>query len=195
MRAIAASKTLRTSMLGLAFLLAACGEKPSTAAPSSVAPATPPSATAAQATALPLPTASPSLAPSQAPAPPAASASAPVAPPATLPAVQVSNIGLHIGGGPNDAVTKEPVLKSVEPHFEAFRACFASVDDPKKGGDFGVDLLIEAAGGAAKVTHPRTILAGDAFRTCVVGVFEKISFQKPKGGRTMASYSLHFVPR
>jgi hypothetical protein len=106
----------------------------------------------------------------------------------------VVNIGLHIGGGPNDDVTKAPILRSVEPHFAALRACFAKAEEPKKG-DFGVDLLIEREGGTAKVTHPRTGIAGDAFRTCVVDVFEKVEFQKPQGGKTMASYSLRFSPR
>jgi pyruvate/2-oxoglutarate dehydrogenase complex dihydrolipoamide acyltransferase (E2) component len=176
----------------LTLVVVGCGEKPSTTAPSAVSPV--PSAAASPAVAASTPVASATAVPS--PAPSVVATAAPSAvPSAPLPAVQVSNIGLHIGGGPNDAVTKEPVLKSVEPHFEAFRACFASADDPKKGGDFGVDLLIEGAGGLAKVTHPRTIIGGDAFRSCVVGVFEKISFQKPKGGRTMASYSLHFTPR
>ncbi len=177
--------------LGMLALLVGCGEKPSTTAPSAVLPSAVASPAAVPASA---PAASPTVAVS--PTPSAVATAAPSAvPSAPLPAVQVSNIGLHIGGGPNDAATKEPVIKSVEPHFEAFRACFASADDPKKGGDFGVDLLIEAAGGVAKVTHPRTIIGGEAFRSCVVGVFEKIAFQKPKGGRTMASYSLHFTPR
>lgn len=190
MPAIAVPSSLRASTLALALTLGACGEKPSTAAPSAVStvPSPAPSPTLAVAP----PTVAP---PPTAPPPPTVATTAPsVAPAAAAPAVHVSNIGLHIGGGPNDAVTKEPVLKSVEPYFAAFGACFASAEEPKKGGDFGVDLLIEAGGGAAKVTHPRTIIRGDAFRTCVVGVFEKIAFQKPKGGRTMASYSLHFTP-
>jgi len=108
--------------------------------------------------------------------------------------VDVVNIGLHIGGGPNDDVTKAPIQRSVEPHFAALRECFAKAEEPKKG-DFGVDLLIEREGGLAKVTHPRTGIAGDAFRTCVVDVFEKVEFQRPRGGKTMASYSLRFSPR
>jgi hypothetical protein len=141
-------------------------------------------------------------------APPAPSASAvaeaPLAAPsasaapveeAPLPKVKVKNIGMHIGGGPNDDVTKEPIKRSVEPHFDAFRRCFAKVEDQAKGGDFGVDVLIEGAGGKAKISHPRTALKGEGFEACVVSVFEAIEFLKPKGGKkTMVSYSIRFTP-
>jgi hypothetical protein len=124
-----------------------------------------------------------------APAPVAAEASAP----APLPAVTVENIGMHIGGGPNDAVTKAPIGGSVAPHFDELRACWAQVDPPK-GGDFGVDLLIPAEGGRAEVSHPRSILGPQAFRDCVVGVFTAIDFAKPRTGRTTVSYALRFTP-
>jgi hypothetical protein len=101
---------------------------------------------------------------------------------------------MHIGGGPNDAATKAPIAKSVEPHFPEFNRCFALVDDPKHGGDFGVDLLIEADGGKAKVTAPRTRLKGAGFEDCVVNVFKSIDFQKPRFGKTVVSYSLQFAP-
>lgn len=102
---------------------------------------------------------------------------------------------MHIGGGPNDDVTKEPIKRSVEPHFDAFRRCFAKVEDQKKGGDFGVDVLIEAAGGKAKISHPRTSLKGEGFEPCVMAVFEAIEFLRPKGGKkTMVSYSIRFTP-
>ena len=120
---------------------------------------------------------------------PSASASA-----APLPTVKIANIGMHIGGGPNDALTKEPIAKSVEPHFDEFRRCFAMVDDPKRGGDFGVDILIEADGGKAKVTGPRTKMKGTGFEDCVVKVFAGIDFLKPRHGKTMVSYSLQFSP-
>ncbi|MBK9265337.1 MAG: hypothetical protein IPM54_36825 [Polyangiaceae bacterium] len=152
------------------------------AAPSAVAPAEPPAAASATA----------SAAAEAAPAAPSASAAPEEAP---IPSVKVKNIGMHIGGGPNDDVTKGPIKRSVEPHFDAFRRCFAKVDDPAKGGDFGVDVLIEANGGKAKITHPRTALKGAGFEECVVSVFEAIEFLKPKGGKkTMVSYSLRFTP-
>lgn len=101
---------------------------------------------------------------------------------------------MHIGGGPNDAATKDPIAKSVEPHFDELRRCFALVDDQKHGGDIGVDLLIEAEGGKAKVTAPRTRLKGNGFQECVVKVYEGITFLKPRFGKTMVSYSVAFTP-
>lgn len=100
---------------------------------------------------------------------------------------------MHIGGGPNDAPTKEPIKKSVEPHFAELAACFARVEEVKKG-NFGVDLLVPKDGGRAKVSHPRTTLKGKEFERCVLDVFERIEFLKPKGGATMVSYSLQFTP-
>lgn len=142
------------------------------------APIPPPIASAAPP---PEPSAAPSATPSAAPEPP-------------LPAVKVTNIGMHIGGGPNDDINKAPIRKSVEPHFDAFRRCFAKVDDLKKGGDFGVDLKIDKAGGKAQVSHPRTALKGKDFEECVVHTFEAIDFLKPKKGTTVVSYSLRFTP-
>lgn len=112
-----------------------------------------------------------------------------------VPAVEVANIGMHIGGGPNDAPTKAPIKLSVEPHFDAIAACWSKVADPKKAGDLGVDLRIPAEGGLAEVSSPRSALKGEGFVPCVVGVFEKIEFKKPKGGKTVVSYSLRFTPK
>jgi len=101
---------------------------------------------------------------------------------------------MHIGGGPNDAPTKDPIARSVAPHFDELRACWISVDDPTRAGDFGVDLLIPARGGRATVTNPRTRLGPQAFRDCVVAVFENIEFLAPRAGKTMVSYALQFSP-
>ena len=101
---------------------------------------------------------------------------------------------MHIGGGPNDAVTKAPIGGSVAPHFDALRACWSQIDNPARGGDFGVDLLIPAEGGRATVSHPRSILGPQAFQDCVVGVFTAIDFAKPRTGRTTVSYALRFTP-
>ena len=114
---------------------------------------------------------------------------------APLPAVKVANIGMHIGGGPNDALTKAPIANSVAPAFDRFRACWRSADDPARSGTFGVDLLIPAEGGRAIVSHPRTRIGPEAFRDCVVRVFEEVDFARPRGGRTTVSYSLFFEPR
>lgn len=102
---------------------------------------------------------------------------------------------MHIGGGPNDNATKDPIGKSVEPHFDEFRKCFARAYDQKKGGDVGVDLLIPGAGGKAKVTPTvRTSIKGERFDECVVSVFKEIDFLKPRFGNTTVSYSLRFTP-
>ncbi len=111
-----------------------------------------------------------------------------------LPDVEVKNIGMHIGGGPNDRETKQPIAESVKPHFDALRACWKHVAEPGKPGDFGVDLLIPHDGGKASVSNPRSALKGDGFEACVVGVFEAIDFKKPKTGKTMVSYSIRFTP-
>ena len=165
----------------------------STTAPAAITAAPPPASASASATAAataePAPTAS---AAASASADPSASASA--APAAPIPAVKVANIGMHIGGGPHDAVTKAPIKTSVEPHFDELKKCWALVDDPKKGGDFGLDLLIDRAGGKAKVSHPRTSIKGKGFKECLVAAFEAIDFKKPRGGTTTVSYSVRFTP-
>ncbi len=144
---------------------------------------TPPAAQVAESGAAgPMPTASS--------APAAATSSVPVSSP---PDVTVSNIGMHIGGGPNDEATKEPIRRSVEPHFEEFRTCYATAR-AGRAVDFGVDLSIGKDGGKATVSHPRTAEAPE-FRDCVVRVFEQIEFLKPRGGATVVSYSLRFAPK
>jgi hypothetical protein len=118
-----------------------------------------------------------------------------VAPGASLSFVVVENIGLHIGGGPNDPATKAPIARSVAPYFDRLRACWSVVEDPGRGGTFGLDLLVPADGGRATVSHPRTRLGPNAFRDCVTRVFEDVEFAKPLGGRTTVSYSLRFEPK
>jgi hypothetical protein len=169
----------------------ACDRAPSTPMqqpePANATPAVTSVASAPSATPPPPPTPTP-------PAPAADPAPTASAPPPPLPHVKIENIGMHIGGGPNDSVNKAPIADSVAPHFDEVRACWARVDDPARGGDFGVDLLIQPGGGRAKVTNPRTAIHPDAFKECVVAVFEKIDFQKPRKGLTMVSYSLRFSP-
>lgn len=110
-----------------------------------------------------------------------------------LPDVEVKNIGMHIGGGPNDTVTKGPIKRSVEPHFNAFKICFAKADEQKQG-DVSVDLKIEAAGGKAALTKYKSAIKGATFESCVKETFALIEFEKPKGGATVVSYSLRFTP-
>jgi len=192
-------------VLFAALLATACGT-PSATSPADGAPAISASAVAAPVVAsasaavaplasssAPVPSAEPTA--SAAASASAAPSAAPVAPEVPLPNVKVANIGMHIGGGPNDAPTKEPIHRSVIPHYDEFRRCYALVEDPKKGGTFGIDLLIDKAGGKPKsVTKPRSPMKGHEFSECMVHAFEQIDFQKPKGGNTKVSYSLRFTP-
>jgi hypothetical protein len=181
---IGASSTARRSRLAVTVLaLASCARSPETRALADAG---------SEAVAVGTPNEDVSVSP---PPSDAATSSSEAAVVASLPPVAVENIGMHIGGGPNDGVTKAPIASSVAPHFERFRACWSQVADPHHGGDFGVDLLIPAEGGRASVSHPRSRLGPDAFRDCVVHVFEEVDFAKPRGGRTTVSYSLRFEPR
>jgi hypothetical protein len=189
--------SLRAPLLLLVLLSAACDRAPSTPAPQpepvNAAPSTAPVASTLPAPSVAVSTATSATAPaaSVSVAEPLPMASAQ---PPPLPHVKVENIGMHIGGGPNDAINKAPIADSVAPHLDEVRACWTRVDDPARGGDFGVDLLIQPEGGRAKVTNPRTGIHGDAFKSCVVAVFEQVDFRKPLKGLTMVSYSLRFTP-
>jgi hypothetical protein len=116
-------------------------------------------------------------------------------PPAKEPPVKVKivTIGMHVGGGPYDEPTKEPMKRSVEPHFAELARCWKHVARPQQT-DVGVDLVIEAAGGRAKVSNPRTTATGEGFVPCVVAFFENVDFQPPKNGKTVVSYSVRFTP-
>jgi hypothetical protein len=110
-----------------------------------------------------------------------------------LPELKVENIGLHIGGGPNDVETKAPFLSAVAERFPSFMDCYRKNEDPAQGGRFGVDLHVARGGGHPRVEQPRTSLRGPEFRACLGGVFESVDFQKPKHGPTTLSYSLRFT--
>jgi biopolymer transport protein ExbD len=126
------------------------------------------------------------------PPPPPVEPTAPVPPAEALPEVKVESFGLHIGGGPNDDAAKRPILDAISKHFDEFRACYVKVQEPAKGGTFGVDLRIGRDGGKAKVEQPRTGMKANEFRECVLGVFKNVTFEKPPKGPTVVSYSLKF---
>jgi len=107
--------------------------------------------------------------------------------------VKVATIGMHVGGGPYDEVTKEPIRRSVEPRFADLARCWTHASKPQ-ASDVGVDLVIEATGGHARVSNPRTSMTGAGFVPCVVAFFESVDFQKPKNGKTVVSYSVRFSP-
>jgi hypothetical protein len=197
------------SFVCFALVCGACSTKAATSPADGASMPAPPAAVAT-APAAPTSSAAPSSASAAVPpTPPTVAAAASVAPSDTaagggaeppppadpIPDVGVANIGMHIGGGPNDDETKDPIRRSVSPHFDDFRRCFSRAEEQDKGGTFGVDLRIGSAGGAAKVSHPRTSLKGKAFKECVVSTFEKIDFKKPRGGTTTVSYSLRFTPK
>jgi hypothetical protein len=103
---------------------------------------------------------------------------------------------MHVGGGPYDEITKEPIRRSVEPHFEELARCWKHVTKPHST-DVGVDLVIEANGGRARISNPRGTSGegqGEGFKPCIVAFFEGIDFQKPKNGKTVVSYSVRFTP-
>ena len=101
---------------------------------------------------------------------------------------------MHVGGGPYDEITKEPLKKSVEPRFADLAACFRHVPPGTKAIDVGVDLVVEAKGGRAKVSNPRSPVKDAAFVACVVSFYESVEFLEPRTGRTVVSYSVRFTP-
>jgi len=151
--------------------------------------------------------ASASAGPASDPAPaPAASGAAGTSTPATegdpagstppgesLPEIRVRNVGLHVGGGPNDAAPKAPYQAAIAARFADFRRCYALIGTPGKGGVFGVDLRIPREGGRATVQGSRTGLGGAPFRDCVLAVFSAVEFAPPSTGTTVISYSLEFT--
>ncbi|HEY2405775.1 MAG TPA: hypothetical protein VGI10_07225 [Polyangiaceae bacterium] len=183
-----------TSLACALFLLAACAP-----AHPAFAPGSTPSAGSPAATGSPVGAAVATAASSALPgvAPPAVARLPeitldPKAPVHALPELKVENVGLHIGGGPNDADTKEPFLRAVAARFPEFLDCYRQSEDPGKGGTFGIDLHVPRAGGKAEVSQPRTGMRGAEFRACVVNVFESVAFDKPKRGPTVLSYSLKY---
>jgi hypothetical protein len=102
---------------------------------------------------------------------------------------------MHIGGGPNDATSKAPFKRAIEPHFEQFLACYREVEEPLKGGTFGVDLLVGREGGGAELRQPRTGMRGQAFRDCMLKALNAIEFERPPKGPTVVSYSVKFEVR
>jgi hypothetical protein len=126
---------------------------------------------------------------------PLETAAAPVTagqPPPALPEVVVESVGMHVGGGRNDDAEKAPFKTAIESRFADFRRCYVHIDQPGKGGTFGVDLFVDRDGGKPEVRQPRTGMSGEKFRSCVVEVFSSIAFERPRAGPTVVSYSLRF---
>lgn len=110
-----------------------------------------------------------------------------------LPELRIEPLGMHVGGGKNDAEEKAPFHRALEQRFPAFMECYRLADDPWTGGSFGIDLKIPRAGGAPTAEQPRTRIRGAGFQECMVAAFGKVAFEKPKAGPTVISYSVRFV--
>lgn len=110
-----------------------------------------------------------------------------------LPELRIEPLGMHVGGGKNDAEEKAPFHRALEQRFPAFMECYRLADDPWAGGSFGIDLKIPRAGGAPTAEQPRTRIRGAGFQECMVRAFGKVQFEKPKAGPTVISYSIRFV--
>jgi pyruvate/2-oxoglutarate dehydrogenase complex dihydrolipoamide acyltransferase (E2) component len=187
----------------LLVLLAGCAEtgaaKPQASAASPEATvsapqfsrtATPAATAAPTATASAAPTAEPTV------AVPDVKPPEPPKPPPPLPDVEVKNVGMHIGGGPNDNVTKRPIREAVKLHFDDLRECYAKALSPKDKETFGVDIRIPGDGGKAKITKPRTAMKGEGIVECMVGVFETVEFSRPPKGNPMTvSFSVEFTKK
>lgn len=108
--------------------------------------------------------------------------------------MKLATIGMHVGGGPYDEATKEPLRRSVEPRFPDLAACWRHVPPGTGPLEVGVDLVVEADGGTARVTNPRSRVKGEAFIRCVTDFYASVAFQRPLHGRTVVSYSVRFTP-
>ncbi len=110
-----------------------------------------------------------------------------------LPDVEIKNVGMHIGGEDNSNEAKRPIRAEIAKHYDGLRRCYAQATDPAKTTTFGVDIRIPGAGGAPKVTNPRSGLKGEGVKECMVAVFEGVVFPKQPGGQPrMVSYSVEF---
>lgn len=114
------------------------------------------------------------------------------APGGAVPNVKLVNIGLHIGGGPNDPRTKAPFLRALAGAFDDFKRCYGLIGDASAHGTFGIDLLVPAAGGVAAASNPRTAFSSAEFRACMVEGFGRVRFDPPQHGATKLSYALRF---
>lgn len=109
-----------------------------------------------------------------------------------LPELKVHLAGMHIGGGPNDEVSKRPLIQAIEAAYEPLRVCYRNAEDPLHGGTFGVDLKIAGKGGTPEIQQVRTALKGERLRECLTSVFKGIQFAPPPKGPTVVSVSVRF---
>lgn len=107
--------------------------------------------------------------------------------------VEVKQLGLHIGGGPNTEEAHARYSRPIQRRFGELERCYAQAQPTQKNASFGVDLLVPSRGGLAKIKDYRTVLGGKDFHLCVLGVFGSIEFPAPEKA-TVVSYSVLFKP-
>ncbi len=110
-----------------------------------------------------------------------------------LPELRIEALGMHVGGGKNDAEEKAPFHRALERQFPALLECYRLADDPWAGGSFGIDIKIPRAGGAPQLEQPRTKIRGAGFQDCMLAALGRTQFEKPKAGPTVISYSVRFT--
>lgn len=125
---------------------------------------------------------------------PLAPVAAPEPPPSEGPAhVEVKQLGLHIGGGPNTEEEHARYSRPIQRRFGELVRCYDLAQPTQKNASFGVDLLVPSRGGVAKIKDYRTVLNGKDFHLCVLGVFGSVEFPAPEKA-TVISYSVLFKP-
>lgn len=110
-----------------------------------------------------------------------------------LPKLELKAVGLHVGGGPNDAATHHAFGAPIALQFSEFMRCYRSVENPKALAIFGVDLLVPSDEGRASVRKIRTSLRGKEFQVCMQGALELVRFKNPLKKPTTVSYSVRFA--
>jgi hypothetical protein len=110
-----------------------------------------------------------------------------------LPELRIEPLGMHVGGGKNDAEEKAPFHRALQQQFPALLECYRLADDPWAGGSFGIDLKIPRAGGAPVLEQPRTRIRGAGFQECMLAALGRTQFDKPRAGPTVISYSVRFT--
>lgn len=108
-----------------------------------------------------------------------------------LPEISIRHIGLHVGGGPNDDATRQPILRAFEQRTQEFLWCYRQVERPLRGGVYGVDLYVPAAGGNPEVRATRQRLGSPEFQECMGKAFQGVNLPRPPRA-TVVSYSLRF---
>gem|GEM_PF-1180477 len=111
----------------------------------------------------------------------------------SLPKLELKNVGLHVGGGPNDAATHRAFTAPISLVFGEFQRCYRLVERPRPLAIYGVDLVVEPGSGRAKVRAIRTKLSGKAFLKCMQNVLEAVRFRNPLKQPTSVSYSVRFA--